>query len=242
MSKTLFKRFALVAALGFALVSFGACASSSSQDEGEPFSAASPTLDKASLYDPGESIEVGGIVSDGEGQSNGNELSIGCTSLTMSASLPEEVGVSDFKGGTFDKASSDAMKEQVGFAPDSEGRLPEGNSYVAVRETVTNATSETVSYDVSKGRFVLVNEQGEMTDVGTHGPLWHDAWDGSNVKKYWIVSVDAGTTLDIELLYALPDDAIGAEGLAYLVDPGNANGEEGFVGLKAFDVAGRIQG
>lgn len=242
MPKTLFKRIAIMVAFGIALFSLGACASPSNQEQVEPFTPAVSTLDKSGLYSPGESIEVGGIVSDSKEQSDGAEISLGYPSITRSASLPDGVSVSDFRGGSFDESSFNAMKDQAGFAPDSEGNLPEGNSYVVVKETIENTTGEKMSYDVSKGRFVLLSESGEMSDAGTYSPLWHDAWDGSNPKQYWIVSIDAGATLDIELLYALPDDAIDADELAYLVDPGSANGEEGFVGLKAFDVAGQIQG
>ncbi|MEG2478496.1 hypothetical protein [Gordonibacter sp.] len=237
-----FKRIAIVVALGIALFSLGACASPSSQGQKEPFTPAMPTLDKSGLYGSGESIAVGGIVLNGKEQSTGVEISLGFPSITGSASLPDKVSVSDFRGGSFDESSSHALKDQIGFAPDLEGKLPEGNSYVVVRQTIENTTAETVSYDVSKGRFVLVNDSGEISDVGTYGPLWRSAWDASNPKQYWIIALDAGATLAIELLYALPNDAINADGLAYLVEPGNANGEEGFVGLKAFDVAGQVKG
>lgn len=242
MSKIRFKRAAIVVAVGIALLCLGACAAPISPTQGGSFDSAAPTIDKSGLYGPGESIEVGGIVSNGGGQPNGNELSIGYPSITKSTALPNGVGVSDFMGGSFDESSANAMKEQIGFAPDSKGNLPEGNSYVVVKETIENTTGEKVSYDVSKSQFVLVDKSGGISYVGTNDPLWHDAWDGSSPKQYWIVSIDAGATLDIEILYALPDDAIDADDLVYLVDPGNANGKEGFIGLKAFDVAGQIKG
>ncbi|WP_281656110.1 hypothetical protein [Eggerthella sinensis] len=242
MPKTRFKKAAIVVAVSVALLCLGGCAVPASSNESGSFDSATPTLDKSRLYGPGESIEVGGIVSGGGGPSSANELSIGYPSIIKSTSLPDGVNVSDFKGGSFDESSANSMKEQLGFAPDSQGALPPGNSYVLVQEAVTNTTGEPVSYDVSRAQFALVNQSGGLSYVGTNEPLWHDAWDGGNLKQYWIVSVDAGATLEVKLLYALPDDAIDADGLVYLVDPGNANGEEGFVGLKAFDVAGQIQG
>lgn len=240
-SKLLFEKMTIVIGLAMALLLLDACALPFDQGPKESFGPAVFSLDDAGLYGLGESIEVGGIVTEGRVQSNGVEISLGYPSITRSTSLPAGVTVSDFRGGSFDESSFDAMKEQVGFAPDSEGKLPAGCSYVVVRETIENTTDGAVSYDVSKGRFILADETGGVSDVDADNPLWRNEWDGSDPKKYWIVSIDAGTTFDIELLYALSDDVIDADGLAYLVDLGNANGKEGFVGLKAFDVAGLVQ-
>lgn len=242
MSKTLLKKMMPALVLGIALLALGACASPSAQSQDEPFAPAASTIDKSGLYGAGESIEVGGIISGGRAQSNGNELSIGYPAITKSTSLPDGVSVSSFLGGTFDESSSNSMKEEIGAAPDSKGVLPAGFSYVLVREAITNTTGEAVSYDVSHGRFVVVDESGGISYVGTSDPLWSSAWDGKNLKQYWFVGIDAGATLEIKLLYVLPDDAIVSGGLAYLVDSGNATGKDGFVGLKAFDVAGQIQG
>ena len=240
MPNTFLRRAAVSLILGTTLLALGACASPIAHNPDEPFVPKASVLDASGLYGPGESIEVGGIVSEGRGQSNGGELTVGYPSITVSTALPEGVSVADFRGGAFDESSSRAMEEQLGIAPDSQGALPAGYSYVLVEEAVSNSTGDEVSYDVSRGRFVLVGESSEVSDVGTSDPLWHDAWDGGNPKQYWIVRIGAGETLRMRLLYAIPNEAIDAEGLAYLVDPGVANGEEGFVGLKAFDVAGQV--
>ncbi|WP_302393255.1 hypothetical protein [Eggerthella sinensis] len=241
MPKTLFKYDVIAFALGIALIALGACTAPPGQEQKEPFEPAASIVDKAGMYGVGESVEVAGILSTGKDRPEGNALSVGYPSITKSTSLPDGVSVTDFRGGAFDDSSASAMKDQLGFAPDSDGKLPEGCSYVLVEETIKNNTDEVVSLDVSRARFVMVDESGGISDAGTHDPLWHDAWDGNNLKQYWTVPIEAGSSLDVRILYALPDDAIDSEGLAYLVDPGNANGEEGFVGLKAFDIAGQVQ-
>ncbi|WP_165171356.1 hypothetical protein [Adlercreutzia sp. ZJ242] len=241
MPRTFLRKAVIALVLGIASLALGACASPSSQDSEEPFAPKASTLDSAGLYGPGETIEAGGIIAGGKDQPKGEEVSVGYPSIMRMTSPPEGVSVSDFKGGAFDESSSEAMEEQLGFAPGPEGSLPSGYSYVVVELAVSNTGSATVSYDVSQGRFIEVDEAGTVSNVGTNDPLWHDAWEGGNLKLYWIVDIEAGATIEIKLLYVLPDDAIDDERLAYLVDPGGANGEEGFVGLKAFDVAGQIR-
>lgn len=241
VSKTCFKLLSLVLALGISLPLLGACVSFSSQDQKEPFESAASVIDMSKLYGAGESINIEGISEGEKGRPEGSGLSVGYPLITKSTSLPDGVSVTDFRGGAFDDSSASAMMDQLGFAPDSDGKLPEGCSYVLVEESIKNNTDEVVSLDVSRARFVMVDESGGISDAGTHDPLWHDAWDGDNLKQYWTVPIEAGSSLDVRILYALPDDAIDSEGLAYLVDPGNANGEEGFVGLKAVDVAGQVQ-
>ncbi|WP_143412179.1 hypothetical protein [Arabiibacter massiliensis] len=242
MARSRFLSFASAAALGIALLVLGACAPSPGQEQAEPFAPAETTLDKSGLYALGESVSVGGLADEGQATASDEALFVQLASIMKLDTLPEGVESSDFRGGSFDASSAAAMKERLGFAPDAEGGLPEGYSYVLVEESVTNATDGTVTYDVSQGRFALRGDAGELENVGTDDPLWRSEWSGSNLKQYWQVSLEARESASVQLLYALPDDAIDAAGLAYLVDPGNANGEEGFTGLKAFDVAGQIQG
>lgn len=233
---------ALAAALAVCVgLVLGAC-SAAGQDDKQPFSPDVSVLDASSIYEPGESMSIDGIVDDGSAQSSGKELFVAFPSLARSASLPDGVALTDFRGGAFDDASANAMEDMAGFAPNEDGTLPAGYSYVSVTLAVTNTADVPVSFDASKLSFKLINAEGSPENVGPVEPLWHDAWDGADPKRYWIVPIDAGQTLDITLLYALPDAAIDADNLVYLVDRGNASGQDGFVGMKAFDVAGQIEG
>ena len=242
MAKTFFKRYALILVIGVVLFVLVACAPLPDQSAEDSFTPTASMLDASGLYGVGEDIEVGGIISDGKNQSGGKELSIGYPVVTKFASLPDGVRLADFRGGTFDEASANVMKDQLGVMPDSEGNFSGSCWYVFGEETVTNRTDDAISFDVSQGQFALRDESGGLSYVGTDRPLWHDAWDGGNLKQYWIVSIEAGATLELKLLYALPNDVIDDEGLVYLVNRGSASGEEGFIGIKAFDVAGQIQG
>lgn len=210
-------------------------------DERGSFDFAEPVLDGAGSYGAGESIEVGGILAEGAARSEGDEVSIGYPSITKYRTLPDGISPDDFRGGTFDVSSAAAMEEIVGAAPDVNGALPEGFSYLMVEETMTNITDEALSYDVSTGQFATICESGSISYVGSVDPLWYDAWNGDNMKQYWLVPLEAGQELTIRLLYVLSDDAISSAGLSYVVDAGNAGGGEGFAGIKAFDVAGRVE-
>lgn len=241
MSKILFNKISLALALSIVSYTLSACSSAADQDAKDPFSFAASMLNSSDLYGPEESITVKGILPN-HAQGSGDEISISYPSLFKQALPPDGVTVSEFRGGYFDESSALSMKESLGCAPNTDSTLPEGFSYVLVEETLTNNTDTPISYDVSQGIFIAVGESNAISFVGTNDPLWHSAWNGSDPKQYWIVNLDPKDTLDVQLLYVLPDDAIASNKLAYLVDPGNANGEEGFVGLKAFDVADHIQG
>ena len=119
----------------------------------EPFEVSAPVIDNASLYGEGESIPMPANVPGRTGQFTNEEVNLFYPQLRRTAQLPEGVAAADFAPTVLEEASRSSLQERFGFAPDADGNLPTGCSYVQVTAKVQNTLMPKRCSTRHKGRL-----------------------------------------------------------------------------------------
>lgn len=206
----------------------------------EPFEVSAPVIDNASLYGEGESIPMPANVPGRTGQFTNEEVNLFYPQLRRTAQLPEGVAAADFAPTVLEEASRSSLQERFGFAPDADGNLPTGCSYVQVTAKVQNTVDAEAVFDTAQGSFALLNEDGTYTSVGTDDPLWQSARDSTSPKQYFQVHLVPHEEREVSTLYLVPDEALDDPRLVFIANPGLSGGE-GIAGVKAFAIASQLQ-
>lgn len=107
--------------------------------------------------------------------------------------------------------------------------LPPGNSYVLVAKTVKNNSDRAVDVQVSIGRFATLDESasGKTTSTyqGASEPLWRSGSDEPAWHSHRNFELLApGESFEFEMLFAVPDEALEDDGLAFVAELETSNG------------------